>query len=424
MKILLVHNYYQQAGGEDVVFEAEAGLLEAHGHRVLRYTARNDRVAHLPQLTLGRMAIWNSATYRGVKSLLRQERPDIVHVHNTLPVISPAVYYAARAAGVPVVQTLHNYRLLCPSAILFRAGLVCEACIHRAVPMPGVRYGCYRGSRSASAGVATMLAVHRTVGTWRRGVDRFLALTEFARDKFIEGGIAAERISVKPNFTPDPGVQARNGDYALFVGRLVPEKGLRTLLQAWPRLGSRIRLRVIGDGPDAHLVKAAVEAGLAIEFLGRQRPADVITAMAGARFLVFPSEWYETFGLSIIEAYAVGLPVLASRLGSMSNLVKHGLTGLHFRPGDPDDLAARVDWAVAHPEDVRAMGRNARREYESCYTPERNYRLLLQIYQSVMRPRDRSRTDIHRDADNEAFPGSPGSADPSGANGHYGVAGL
>lgn len=389
MKLLLVHNYYQQRGGEDVVFEAEAQLLEEHGHRVLRYTARNDRVGDVSGVALGRMTIWNSTTYEELRHLLRREQPAVVHVHNTLPVISPAVYHAARGAGVPVVQTLHNYRLLCPSATLFRAGRVCEACMHRSTPVPAIRYACYRGSRAASGAIAAMLTVHRLIGTWRHAVDRFIALTNFARAKFIEGGLPPERIVVKPNFAPDTGVEGTGGEYALYVGRLAAEKGVKPLLQAWRQLGGRIRLRIIGDGPEAHLVSSAVADGLAVDFLGRQSPDQVTAAMAGARFLIFPSIWYETFGLAIIEAYAVGLPVLASDLGAMAELVKHRTTGLHFRPGDAGHLVQQVEWALGHPEDMRAMGRNARREYETQYTPETNYLRLLDVYQSAIRRRSR-----------------------------------
>lgn len=384
MKVLLVHNYYQQRGGEDVVFEAETRLLEENGHRVLSYIARNTGLEGMSGGTLARKAIWNTDTYRELGKLLRSERPAVVHVHNTLPLISPAVYYAARAAGIPVVQTLHNYRILCPSAILFRDGHVCEACVRRSMPAPAVRYACYRGSRSASAAVAAMLGVHRLLGTWTRVVDLFLALTDFARDKFIEGGLPPKKILVKPNFTPDPGVRAEPGNYALFVGRLAPEKGLQTLLQAWQHVGSRIRLRVIGDGPQSHLVETAAQGGHGIEFLGRRDPADVVTAMSGAQFLVFPSEWYETFGLAIIEAYAVGVPVIASELGAMSSLVKHRQTGLLFRPGDPAALVQQVEWALAHPERMRAMGENARREYEARYTPQKNLSLLIDAYRRVI----------------------------------------
>jgi glycosyltransferase involved in cell wall biosynthesis len=322
-----------------------------------------------------------------VRRLLERERPALVHVHNTLPVVSPAVYYAARRAGVALVQTLHNYRLLCPSAVLFRQGAVCEACLHLTMALPAIRYGCYRGSRAASAAVATTSALQRVFGTWHRCVDLFVALTDFARGKFIQGGLPPDRIVVKPNFAPDRVVGQADGDYALFVGRLSPEKGIQPLLTAWQRLGGRIRLRIIGDGPEVPAVTAAIRAGAAIDYVGRQNPDAVGAAMAGAKFLIFPSIWYETFGLTIIEAYAAGLPVLASDLGAMADLVQEGVTGLRFRPGDAEHLAQRVEWALAHPDDLRAMGRNARREYETRFTPQRNYALLLEVYETALRRR-------------------------------------
>ena len=387
LKLLLVHNYYRQRGGEDVVFEAEARLLEEHGHQVVRYEARNDALEGTPAWAIARQSLWNDRTYRDVQRLVERERPDLVHVHNTLSVISPSVYHAVRQSGVPLVQTLHNYRLLCPSAVLFRNGGICEACLGKAVAHPAVRYGCYRGSRAASAAVATTSALQRFLGTWTRCVDLFVALTSFARGKFVEGGLPVERIVVKPNFTPDPGLARTDGDYALFVGRLSPEKGVQPLLDAWRRLGSSLRLRIIGDGPQAAAVTEAIGGGAAIDYMGRQSPQAVSAAMAGAKFLVFPSIWYETFGLTIIEAYAAGTPVLASDLGAMTDLVKDGVTGLRFRPGDAEHLAAQVAWAREHPDELRAMGRNARLEYESCYTPERNLELLLDVYETARRRR-------------------------------------
>lgn len=385
MKLLLVHNYYQQRGGEDVVFEAEAGLLESRGHRVVRYTAHNRDIASRSSLRTGANALWSATAFREVRALVERERPAIVHVHNTVPIISPAVYYAARRARVPVIQTLHNYRLVCPSAILFRDGQVCEACLARSIPVPGIRHACYRESRLATGTIAAASTMHRLAGTWSRAVDAFVALTVFARDKFIEGGLPAHKIAVKPNFAPDPGVTAGEGDYALFVGRLSVEKGIGTLLEAWRRLEGRIRLKVIGEGAGAEEVSEAARAGIGVEFEGRRTSEEVVQAMARAKFLVFPSVWYETFGLAIIEAYAVGIPVLASNLGAMSELVHHEQTGLHFRPGDARHLADQVTWALAYPDAMREMGRKARLEYEAKYTPERNYELLLDIYRRIVR---------------------------------------
>jgi glycosyltransferase involved in cell wall biosynthesis len=384
MKLLLVHNYYQQRGGEDVVFESEGRLLEAHGHEVVRYTARNDDVPQLSPVRLALRAIWSRSASREVARLLRTQRPDLIHVHNTLPLISPAVNYAARAAGVPVVQTVHNYRLLCPSATLFRDGGVCEDCLHHALPLPGVRHACYRGSRAASATVAAMLGVHRMLGTWARTVARFIALTEFSRDKLIDGGLPADKVVVKPNFVPDPGRRGSDRRHALFVGRLSEEKGYHILLEAWSRLADRVPLCVIGDGPGSELVAQAARRQPGVKFLGRRSPAEVAEAMAAARFLVFPSIWYETFGLTIVEAFAAGTPVIASNLGVMTSLVEHGRTGLHFRAGDPASLVDQVEWALAHPEAMAEMGAAARGEYEQRFTPARNYELLLAIYRDAV----------------------------------------
>ena len=380
MRVVLAHNYYQQPGGEDVAFEAEARLLEERGHRVVRFVVRNDEVRHMALHRLAAKTVWNGEVYRQIAHLLELERPDVLHVHNTLPLISPSVYYAARAAGVPIVQTLHNYRLLCPSAILFRDGHVCEDCVGRAVPAPAVLHACYRHSRPASAAVVAMSTIHRMMGTWARRVDLFIALTEFARVRFVAGGIPPSRVVVKPNFTADPGIRPSGRGYALFVGRLSEEKGYRLLLDAWRTLADRIQLVIIGDGPGADQVARAAEECAGVCFLGRRPPGEVVSAMAGARFLVFPSVWYETFGLTMIEAYAVGIPVIASRLGAMAELVHHRRTGLHFHPGDPVDLVRQVDWALAHPREWDDMGRNARLEYERCYTPERNYELLMAAY--------------------------------------------
>jgi glycosyltransferase involved in cell wall biosynthesis len=380
MKLLLLHNRYQQPGGEDAVYEAEGKLLESHGHCVLRRTVSNDVVPATPRLTLARNAIWNSAAYQDILTLLRKERPDVVHAHNTFPLLSPAVYYAAREAGVPVVQTLHNYRLLCPAASFYRDGRVCEDCLHARLPTPAVRHRCYRGSRSASAVVAAMLTVHRALRTWSRAVELFIALSEFARAKLIEGGLPATKMIVKPNFTEDPGVRARGGEYALFVGRLSEEKGIETLLGAWEALGALLPLKVIGDGPRAHQVAMASRTVRGVEWLGRRPREEVVAAMAQARFLLFPSVWYEAFPLTIIEAYALGVPVIASHLGTMTTLVKHRQTGLHFRAGDAADLVQAVRWALAHSEEMESMGRHARREYEAFYSPARNYELLMQAY--------------------------------------------
>lgn len=384
--MLLLHNHYQQPGGEDQVFEAEGELLESRGHRVSRYVLHNDRVDEMSRPALAGATMWNAAVYRELRALIRRERPEVAHFHNTFPLISPAAYYAARAEGVPVVQTLHNYRLLCPGGLFFREGGVCEDCSGKSVPWPAVAHACYRGSRSSSAAAAAMLSAHRAAGTWRRSVDAYIALTGFAREKFVRGGLPEQKIHVKPNFVwPDPRVGAGGGGYFLFAGRLSQEKGVDTMLAAWELLRPNARLKIVGDGPLADRVSQASGRSPQIEWVGRQPKERVLDLMKDARALVFPSVWYEGFPMVIAESYAVGLPVIAGDLGSMSSLIDHGRTGLRFRPGDPADLAAQVERASTRPEKLARMRRQARSEFEDNYTAERNYHLLTGIYQTVAR---------------------------------------
>jgi glycosyltransferase involved in cell wall biosynthesis len=385
MKILAVHNRYQRPGGEDQVFMDETALLEARNHRVLRYEVHNDQVEQVNRLTLAKDTVWNTSAYRELGALIRRERPDVVHFHNTLPLVSPAGYYAARAEGVPVIQTLHNYRLLCPVSLFFRDGRVCEDCMGKAVPWPGVVHKCYRGSRAASGVIATMLTVHRAMRTWTEMVDVYVALTEFARKKFIEGGLPAGKIVVKPNFVaPDPGRGQGGGGYALFVGRLAPEKGTGTMLAAWERLGTRIPLKIVGDGPLRDRVVGAATRQSHVEWLGHRPVEEVHALMGKADMLVFPSQWYETFGRVAVEAFAAGTPVIAANIGAVAELVEHGRTGLKFRPGDPEDLVTQVEWALSHPAELQSMREEVRAEFEAKYTAERNYRALMEIYESAL----------------------------------------
>jgi glycosyltransferase involved in cell wall biosynthesis len=385
MKVLLCHNYYQQPGGEDQSFAAEARLLEANDHEVVRLTLHNDSINHMGRLDAARRTLWNRETYKQVRDIIRRERPRVMHCTNTFPLLSPSVYYAAQAEGVPVVQSLRNYRLLCPNALFLRDGRVCEDCLGRSVPWPAVVHGCYRGSRTASAVVTTMVAGHRILGTWTRAIDLFFTLTEFARRKFIEGGMDGGRIAVKPNFIdPDPGPGEGQGGYALFAGRLSPEKGIETLLAAWRHLHVAVHLKIVGDGPLAEQVRAAADADPRIEWLGHRAPSEVLSLMGDAAVLVMPSIWYETFGRTIIEAYSRGTPVVASHIGALAEVVDEGRTGLLFRPGDAAELACAVECLLVDPARLASLRQAARREYEKKYTATINYRLLLSIYERAM----------------------------------------
>ncbi|KPF43946.1 transferase [beta proteobacterium AAP121] len=380
-RVLLVHNAYQQRGGEDAVVEAEATLLREHGHEVTLYSRHNDEVAGLSRLALARDTLWSPRTGRDLQALISQHRPGVVHVHNSFPLVSPSVYWAAARAGLPVVQTLHNFRLLCPQALLLREGRICEDCVGR-VPWRAVQHGCYRGSAVQSAAVAGMLQLHRGLGTWQRQVTLYIALNAFCRDKFIEGGLPAERIRIKPNFIdlPAPAPQSREG--FLFVGRFSLEKGLEVLAQALALAPPGTALHAAGSGPDAGLLEGAP----GVQLLGPLPPASVYAQMARRRALVLPSIWYENFPRTLVEAFANGLPVIASRLGAMATLVEDGVTGLLFRPGDAADLAAKLAWAEAHPAEMQRMGDQARRHYEAELTGPANLQQLRAIYAEAMTP--------------------------------------
>ncbi len=381
-RVLVVHNSYQIAGGEDAAVERETAALARAGLAVETLIVGNEEI-RTPFDRL-RTAVAATRSRRGVARVLEAVaafRPDLVHVHNSFPLISPAVHGAARRAGAATVQTLHNFRLTCANGMLTRAGSPCEDCVTGS-PYQAVRHGCYRGSRAGSLAVAHMIDHHRRRGTWARDVDRFIALTAFARARFIEAGVPAARISVRPNGLADPGspgAQARSG--ALFVGRLTTEKGLDVLAAA--ARASRSGVSVIGEGPLA--ARLALEPKLAL--LGKCDAAAVQAAMAKAAVVVVPSLWYEGLPMVIAEAFAAGTPVVVSRIGALPDLVKNAETGLHVTPGDPADLAGALDWMADHPDEARRMGLAARAVYESRWAESVTTRSLLAIYAEAMASR-------------------------------------
>jgi glycosyltransferase involved in cell wall biosynthesis len=386
MKLLLCHNHYQQAGGEDEVFAAESALLESFGHRVVRYTVHNERIADMGRARLATDTLWNRESHRHVRRLIRHERPDVVHFYNTFPLLSPAVYHAARNEGCPVVQSLHNYRLLCPNGLFYREGRICEDCLGKFVPWNGVLHKCHRNDRAATAVTTAMLVGHRLLGTWKRTVDIYVAgMTNFVREKFRAGGIPVDRLVLKPNFVfPDPGEGAGDGGYALFAGRLTPEKGLATLLEAWKRLPEGRSLTILGDGQMAPEVERAAACHPGIEWLGRKSLDETFALLQRAAFLICPSQWYEAMPRILVDSFAVGTPVLASDLGAMADVVHDGLEGLHFRAGDADHLAERASWLFDHPDERSKMRAAARAEYQDRFTAEKSHAILMDVYQRAM----------------------------------------
>jgi glycosyltransferase involved in cell wall biosynthesis len=392
MKIILVHNKYREAGGEDVVFESENRILQRGGHIVIPYLRSNSELRDgslLDRIAIAPRMVWSSEARREFAALLDAEQPDIVHVHNTFLLISPSIYSACSERSIPVVQTLHNFRLLCPGSSFFRDGIICEECVDHSL-LRSIVHGCYRNSRAATGAVALMLASHRAMGTWQASVTLYIALTDFAKKKFVASGFPSERIVVKPNFTdPDPSERLGSGEYALFIGRIDKTKGTRVLLDAWKRLSINYPLHVVGDGPDRQGMEArARELQLSeVTFRGRLSHAAAVEAVKGARFTIVPSTWYEGFPMCIVESFACGTPVLCSRLGGMSEIVEDQVTGLYFNPSDPQDLAKRVEWAWNHPLELAWMGLAARRKYETEYSAERNYSRLMEIYQQALATR-------------------------------------
>lgn len=384
LKIFLVHNFYQNPGGEDTVFAAEAALLQKHGHHVIQFTDSNTRIQEMNLLAVAIQTVWSQPSYNKIDKILQKEKPDVVHFHNTFPLISPSAYYSCRKNDVPVIQSLDNPRLMCPAATFYRNGNLCQECQGKTPPLPGIVHGCYHSSRLQTAVIATMLTYHRWIKTWQNLVDTYLVATEFYRQKFIEVGLPEKKIIIKPHFIlRDHGQKSvkLKGEYVLFIGRLDPEKGIRTLLSAWINLNILLKIRGEGQLEQECRDYINVQQIKFIEIIPRLSEDDLSKLITNARFLIWPSEgYYETFGMVAVDCFAQGVPVVASNIGVMAEIVKNGETGLLFNPGDPDDLARKVTWLWNHPEEVVRLGCNARREYEEKYTPDRNYQMLMDIY--------------------------------------------
>ena len=366
----------------------ECAMLRAAGFTVDLLEANNDAIGSAAQKIKAAIQVPYSFSARQmVSDRILAFRPEIVHVHNFFPTLTPSVYDACRGAGVPVVQTLHNYRLMCANGLLFREGHVCTECLGRTFPLPAIRHGCYRDSRLGSAAVAAMIGIHRIRNTWIQRVDRFIALTEFARGLFAtEAGIPREKIAVKPNAAPDPGLGNGSGGYALFVGRLSPEKGIDVLEAATQESGLGIALKVAGSGPLQAKVEAAQSAGR-LEYVGWQDPDGVRRLMLQARVLLIPSLCFEGLPMVVPEAFGAGLPIIASRIGALATLVEDGANGLLVEPGNPAALASAVRRIASDGRLESELRRGARQTYEALYRPEVNVRLLQQIYEQA---RDRA----------------------------------
>ncbi|MEK5318907.1 glycosyltransferase family 4 protein [Paenibacillus sp. FSL L8-0644] len=392
-KVLIIHNFYQQSGGEDKVVEQESAMLRSRGIETEHYYVHNDSIQSRGLANMAKLAVeavWSLPEFKRIKKLLLQVKPDVVHVHNFFPVISPSVYHACERLGIPVVQTLHNYRLICPAATFMRGNKVCEKCLHGTL-LHSIRHGCYRGSQLQTIPVAAMIKLNDLIGTWQHKVSRYIALTEFARDKFAESGIPLDRIAVKPNFVHHKTMKTQydpNDRYLLFVGRISAEKGVRNLLQAWSQLEDRdgLSLVIIGDGPEkAELAAAYPQED--VRFLDKQDGDTVLDCMSRAMYVMVPSIWYEGFPMTIVESFSVGTPVLCSRLGALEEVVEDGVTGFHFQHDDLENIKTVIRCAVAY-ENYAAMRQKVSENYAARYTEEVNVKQLMAIYSEAMEERD------------------------------------
>jgi glycosyltransferase involved in cell wall biosynthesis len=393
MKVLVLHNKYRHSGGEDAVVDSEVRLLRSHGIDVHEEQFTNDSASLSEAVKLGLNSTWADSSYRMVKRLCFELRPDVVHVHNFWMRLSPSVYQASSEAGVPAVQTLHNFRLLCVRADFLRAGKPCTDCLHGS-PWRGVAHRCYRDSFVASAAVARMIATHRKLQTWDRHVNAFVALSAHSKSKFVAGGMDPSKIFVKTNFLEDVGGQVADPPSAsetiVFAGRLSPEKGLDVLLKSWS-IASRQRrsqLLIIGDGPlHRELQEQAKSLDLppdSVCFAGAQPYERVIQEISRARAVVLPSLCFENCPRGVLEAFCCGRPVIASRIGALDEFVREFETGLKFETGNEQQLAAALSTILSEPDLADRLGREARLEYQLHYTPAKNFSMLAKIYEFAM----------------------------------------
>ncbi len=386
MKILVAHNYYRTPGGEDAVFRSECELLKNFGEEVILYERSNaelDAFSGLRKFKYLFSLGYSRKTYNEIRALIKKFRPDVAHFHNIFFMITPAAYFACKDEGVAVVQSQHNFRLLCSNALFYRNNKPCEDCLRKSL-WEGVRHKCYRGSRLLTAFIAWAIDRHWKNKTWINKVDMYITAADFTRQKYLQKGIPQEKIAIKPHFlSKDPG--KRNGDksYALYVGRLSQEKGVDVLIEAWKSL-KNIPLKIVGHGDQWNQLRELAKNNSDIEFLGRLPEQECEKYLREARVLVIPSVCYESFPRILVEAYAHGLPIIASRLGSLAELIIDGKTGLLFEPGNAQDLAQKIRVLADDKNRRLAMEKEARLEYEQKYTPEKNYKQLMAIYKQAI----------------------------------------
>lgn len=387
-RVLIIHNDYKQAGGERTAVKAQISLLQQQGHPLSFYSADNadfDHYTFAKKVRTIPRTIFSRQTYREIRELVRNERPAVAHVHNVFPLISPSVYQGLRESGIPIVQTIHNFRFLCPNSLFFTQGKICERCKFGNT-LPAIRYRCHRNSVVSSSLYALSIGIHRKSGTFEH-VDRFIALTEFAAQKLIESQFTTrDKISVLGNFLPDPlppvGAFDHHDPYVIFIGRLSAEKGVSTLIKAMSGLPN-LKLKILGTGPEAETLEALAQQETGkVEFLGFVTGQKKWQLLRRALAVVVPSLWYEHLPFTILESFAVGTPVLASNLGSLAHIIREGQTGLFTQPNNVEDMQSKLRFLAANPQKIVKMGQTARAEVETRFVASKHYEALMRIYRN------------------------------------------
>jgi glycosyltransferase involved in cell wall biosynthesis len=381
----MVHNRYKAAGGEDASTDAQVSLLRDAGHQVVLLGDSNERIDELGKLRTAARSLWSEEARRRVSALLHYGRFDLMHVQNPFPLFSPSIYYAAHKHDVPVVQSLRNFRVLCPEGMLYRDGGVCFDCVGRRLALPGVLNKCYRDSAAGTAVVALMSSGHRALGTWTNRVDKYVAPSAHTRDVYVRAGWDPERIDVIHNFVhPDPGPGTGGGGFAIYAGRLFPPKGVETLIDAWDRGGFGFPLKIVGEGPLKHFVRKAAARNPQIEFLGEVSPEEVSELVGEALFSVVPTRGIETFGRVAAESLAKGTPTIAADHGGLAEIITDGKTGVLFPPGDVVALVVAIESMISNPDRIQKMRRAAREDFLDRFVGEQVLDEWLDLYHRVI----------------------------------------
>lgn len=381
MNILIVHNKYNSKGGEDITVEKEIKLLEKNGHKVNFFTRSNSQIKSIfSKIKTAINSSFSYETYNYFNNTSFLQKYDIIHVHNFFPLITPSIFYAAKKNNIPIVMTLHNYRLICPSGLLMHKNKIYEKSIKYS-PYSTVIDRVYKNSFIGTFFLAKMINNHKKRGTWNNKVSRLIALTNFGRKKFIDSGINKSQIVVKPTWCTDfHNKNCTKENYALFVGRISEEKGISSLIEAWSQID--YKLVIAGDGPLTN--KLLNTKNKNIHYIGRKNQHEIFKLMEKASFLVIPSTWYEGLPAVIIEAFCAGLPVIGSKIGAIEEIIDNNVTGIHFEPNNPEDLREKVNKIINDKKLLTTLSENARKEFLNKYTPEKNYSQLIEIYNNVI----------------------------------------